>query len=40
MLRGAINANTILVTFEGIEEPVEIELEEALVHGQTEVTCL
>jgi hypothetical protein len=34
----AINANTILVTFEGIEEPVEIELEEALVHGQTEVT--
>lgn len=34
----AINANTISVTFEGIEEPVEIELEEALVHGQTEVT--
>ena len=34
----AINANTILVTFEGIEEPVEIELEEALVHGENEVT--
>jgi putative cell wall-binding protein len=33
----AINANTILVTFEGME-PVEITLETPLVHGQTEVT--
>ncbi|WP_438335170.1 hypothetical protein ACIR03_01495 [Clostridium cochlearium] len=34
----AINANTISVTFEGIEEAVEVTLETALVHGQTEVT--
>ena len=33
----AIDANTISVTFDN-EETVEIELEEALVHGQTEVT--
>lgn len=33
----AIDANTISVTFEGME-PVEVTLEEALVHGQTEVT--
>jgi putative cell wall-binding protein/low affinity Fe/Cu permease len=33
----AINANTISVTFEGME-PVEVTLETALVHGQTEVT--
>jgi putative cell wall-binding protein len=33
----AINANTISVTFEGME-PVEITLETPLVHGQTEVT--
>jgi len=36
----AIDANTISVTFEGMEEAVEITLEEALVHGQTEVTFL
>ena len=33
----AIDATTIEVTFDN-EEVVEIELEEALVHGQTEVT--
>lgn len=33
----AINANTISVTFDN-EETVEIELEEALVHGENEVT--
>ena len=33
----AIDANTISVTFDN-EEVVEIELEEALVHGQTEVS--
>lgn len=33
----AIDANTISVTFEGME-PVEITLETPLVHGQTEVT--
>lgn len=37
----AINANTISVTFTGEDAPaeaVEVTLEEALVHGQTEVT--
>jgi hypothetical protein len=34
----AINANTLEVTFEGVEEPVIIELDEALVHGENEVT--
>lgn len=34
----AIDANNILVTFEGVEEPVEIALEEALENGATTVT--
>lgn len=33
----AINATTLSVTFEGSEEDVEVTLEEALTHGQTEV---
>ncbi|MEG3072474.1 MAG: Ig-like domain-containing protein [Candidatus Syntrophopropionicum ammoniitolerans] len=33
----AINATTVEVTFEGVEEPVTIELQEALVHGANEV---
>jgi hypothetical protein len=33
-----INATTIEVTFEGIEDPVTFELEETLVHGENEVT--
>jgi putative cell wall-binding protein len=34
----AINATTLSVTFEGQEEAVEVTLDEALTHGQTEVT--
>jgi putative cell wall-binding protein len=34
----AIDATTLEVTFEGVEEPVTIELAEALVHGDNEVT--
>lgn len=34
----AVDADNILVTFEGVEEPVTIELEESLTHGENEVT--
>jgi putative cell wall-binding protein len=34
----AVDANTIKVIFEGVDEPVTIKLDEALVHGQNEVT--
>lgn len=34
----AINGTTLSVTFEGQDEAVEVTLEEALTHGQTEVT--
>lgn len=34
----AVDANTISVKFEGIEEAVKIELEEALVEGENEIT--
>jgi putative cell wall-binding protein/methionine-rich copper-binding protein CopC len=34
----AVDANTIKVIFEGVDEPVTIKLDEALVHGKNEVT--
>lgn len=34
----AVDANTIKVIFEAVDEPVTIKLDEALVHGKNEVT--